>query len=156
MKISIKIAFVGYLLVALLFALNGIVYLVANQVMPYHQEAMGGSWNSFSTGVQVMSLNFMKAAGAGMITTSISILFLLFIPFKKGEVWSSWAIFIIAMNEIILIFLRVIDVRSKTPGKPDFIFLIIEGFIIIVCFIISLFGMKKNIIKNNQINILHS
>lgn len=141
---SLKISFVGFLLVALYLGWNGILYVTATKIMSYHQEAMGVPWDNLTPGIQVMSLNFMKAAGAGMLTASIAILFLLFIPFRRGEIWSRWALLIISLNEIILIMLRVIDVSSRAPANPPLIPYVVIGVVVLISFILSI-GMKKPI-----------
>lgn len=144
MKTSLKISFVGFLMVAVVLAGNGIMYLLATKVMPYHLTAMGSSWENLAPGIQVMVLNFMKAAGAGMLTTSIAILFLLFIPFRRGESWSRWVLLVISLNEIILIMFRVIDVSSRTPANPPLIPYIVIGVVALISFILSI-GMNKQV-----------
>lgn len=45
MNLLQKFSFIGYLVVALIMGANGIIYLLANKVMPYHTAAMGYSWD---------------------------------------------------------------------------------------------------------------
>ena len=144
MKTRIKMAFAGYLVVALAFAVLGVWYLLSTQIMPYHLAAMGSSWENLSPGMQNMSLNFMKSAAAGFLTTSIAMLFLLFIPFRKGEAWSSWALLTISMNEFLIIISRMIDVTINTSGKPFLTPFIIIGIIAVISFLLSSGMDKKN------------
>ena len=143
MKIRIKISFVGYLLVALVESGNGIMYLLASKIMPYHLTAMGSSWENLSPGIQIMSLNFMKAAGTGFLTTGIAMLFLLLIPFRKGEPWANWALLIISLNEILNIMLRTLEVSAKTSSNPPLFIPIITGTVVVISFLLSL-GVNKN------------
>ncbi len=138
-----KISFIGFILVALGLATNGIIYLLADKIMPYHLVAMGSSWENLPRGIQIMSLNFMQSAGAGFLTTSIALLFLLWFPFRQGELWARWAILIIALNEILLVTFRVIDVGTNTPAKPPFSLLIIIIAITIISFILSFCNCKN-------------
>jgi len=139
-----KISFIGFLLVSIGLGACGILYLLANKIMPFHAVAMGSSWEKLTPGIQIMSLNFMKAEGTGFLTTSIAILFLLFKPFRKGEAWSSWAILVIALNEIILILFRIIDVNTKTPARLPIIPFIIMAGIVLISFTLYFITNQKN------------
>lgn len=140
----LKIAFGGYSFIAAMLGGNGIAYLMANKVMPYHLIAMGSTWEQLDRGVQVMSLNFMKAAGAGMLTTSIAMIFLLLKPFKAGETWARWALLVISLSEILLITLRIMNVRANTTAEPPLIPNIVMGVVAIVSFILPMVVEKSN------------
>lgn len=142
-----KISFGGFLIVALGLCTNGIVYILAKEIMPYHQTAMGVPWSELTEGIQVMSLNFMRSAGVGFLTTGVNICLLLIFAFKKNEHWADWAIAIIASTEIILIIIRTMDVASKTPANPPTMPLIIAVAIVIVCFLLTIIDYRKQKVK---------
>lgn len=139
-----KKSFIGFLLVSIGLGACGVSYLLANKIMPFHAAAMGVSWEKLTPGIQIMSLNFMKAEGIGFLTTSIAILFLLFKPFRKGETWSSWAILAISLNEIVLILFRIIDVNSKTPARLPIIPFITMACIVLISFVLSFMTDRKS------------
>ena len=101
-----KIAFGCYGVVILIVALIGLRFLFASKIMLYHSVTMGTCWENITPGMQIMSLNFMKAAGTGFISTAIAASFLLFIPFKDGNLWSKWAIPMTLLNQLVLILVR--------------------------------------------------
>lgn len=144
MNLALKISFAGYLLVAIMLTFTGIKYLLASRIMPYHLKAMESDWNSLTSGIRVMSLNFMKVAAAGFITTSIVICFLLFFPFKSGELWSVWALPIVSLNEVIILLSRMIDIRRKTTSKHTFNIALTTSMavIIVISFILSICGTE--------------
>ncbi len=144
MTLKRKISFTGFLLVALGSLAYGIVYSFADKIMPYHLEAMGTTWENLSPGMQVMSINFMKSASAGFITTGVAIFFLLLIPFRKGEKWASWALLSVSFTEVFLIGYRTYFVKTLTPANPPLTSSIVLSGIIIVSFFLSL-SMSKGV-----------
>lgn len=143
-----KISFVGYLLVALGVAANGILYMTTKEIMSYHQIAMGVPWGQLSDGMQVMSLNFMKSAGVGFVTTGVSILLLALFPFRRGNKWADYAIPLVASVELIPMILRVMDVAGNTPANPPLFPLIGAEAVVVVCFALTYIESKQRKIKN--------
>ena len=87
-----KIAFAIYFVGSLALIAFGIVYLSCSTIMPYHQEAINMNWEEISTGLQVLLQALIKVAAAGFFVTALSVLILLFIPFRRGAQWAHWAI----------------------------------------------------------------
>ena len=56
MATRIKIAFACYLFVASASIVSGVRYMLASQIMPYHQEAVSVSWGELSPSMPVVSL----------------------------------------------------------------------------------------------------
>lgn len=133
-----KFSFIGFLIIAVFLAGNGVLYLFSSEIMPYHQTAMGIEWSKLSIGEQIMSLSFMKSAAAGFLTTSIAMLFLLFIPFRKNERWSVWALFIISFVEVSIILSRIVTIRMNTLANPPIIPFILLLIFSIISFIVSI------------------
>lgn len=112
--------------------------------MQYHVAAMEVStWDNLPSGVQIMSLNFMKAAGAGFLTAAIAVLFFLFIPFRKGEPWAKWALLAVSLNEMGLVLVRVLNVRLNTPAEPPLVPFIALIGIAVLGFLFSLGATRK-------------
>jgi len=94
-------------------------YLCASEIMSYHLAAMGAaSWSELAPNVQAMTLNFVRAAGLGFMTSGTSILVLLAFPFRKGEAWANWAIATIAMAHLLVLIWIMLSVQAATPGRP--------------------------------------
>lgn len=132
-----KIAFGGFASVAFALTGAGTIYLLADRIMPYHLAAMESSWENLPNGIQVMSLNFMKSAGAGMITVGIGMMFLLMIPFRKGKAWSRWALLWMSLAEVLMILSFTRDVITKTAGGPSLTPLIAMAVVSVISFLLS-------------------
>lgn len=86
-----KAAFVCYLLTAIVLAGFGVRYFLAAELTPYHAAALGQSLAAMSPNQQITFVTLYRAVGTGMLSTAVAFGFLLFIPFRRGEVWSRWA-----------------------------------------------------------------
>ena len=87
-----KIAFNIYLVVALAWIAFGIVYISCPSFMPYHRQAVSMPWEALDPGLQVLIQAFMKMAAAGFFVSSLAVLVLLFIPFRRQARWAHRAI----------------------------------------------------------------
>ncbi|PKR89971.1 hypothetical protein CXZ10_07275 [Pleomorphomonas diazotrophica] len=142
MRLLFRLAFVGYALAILQFAGIGIVFLMSDRLMPYHLAAMGTQWEAMAPGMQTMSLDFMKSAGAGFLMVAVAATFLLIIPYRRGEAWANWALAAILLGEFGLILSRMIDVATNTPGRPVFGPFVALGAITLASFLLSLVSRR--------------
>lgn len=133
-----NVSFIGFLLIGIFLAGNGILYISAGKIMSYHQIAMGKEWEQLTEGEKIMSLSFMKSAGAGFLSTSASIIFLLFVPFQAGEKWSLVAILTICIINIGIVLSRIVIIRKKTVAKPPMLPFIVLLVLAGISFIISI------------------
>jgi hypothetical protein len=92
MSVRKKIAFVIYFLDCLSLVGFGAVYFFSPTLMSYHQQVIGSTWEELGTGIRIILQVMLKATGTGFLVTGMSGLLLLFIPFKRGEDWASWAL----------------------------------------------------------------
>lgn len=91
MSTQYKVAFACYLLTGIVLAGFGVRYFLATELMPHHAAALGQSLAAMSPNQQVTFIALYRAIGAGMLSTAVAFGFLLFIPFRRGEIWSRWA-----------------------------------------------------------------
>jgi len=87
-----KASFLCYLLTGLVLVGFGVRYFLAAELTPYHAAALGQSLATMSPNHQVTFVTLYRAVGTGMLSTAVAFGFLLFIPFRRGEVWSRWAL----------------------------------------------------------------
>lgn len=131
-------AFVCYSLSALLSMLFGIIYLVRSTFMPYHQEALGKSWQQLDPNLQALLLGLMRTAGGGLLATGVSASILLLIPFRAGESWAAYSIPAVGLLTAIPALYATILIRSRThahtPVAAGFmaVGLLVIGFILSV------------------------
>lgn len=91
MSTTYKASFACYLLTALVLAGFGARYFLAAELTPYHAEALGQPLAAMSLHQQVTFVTLYRAVGTGMLSTAVALGFLLFIPFRRRERWSRWA-----------------------------------------------------------------
>jgi hypothetical protein len=112
------ISFMSYGCVALVSILFGLIYLIRNQFMLYHSEALSLSWSELEEKMQVLILALMRAAGGGFLATGLAISVLLIIPFRAGDTWSIYTIPAISLCTSIGTLYATLLVKIKTPGTP--------------------------------------
>lgn len=144
MKLTQKISFACFLIIATGELVTALRFFSSSRIMSYHLEAMGTTWNALTTGMQIMTLNFMKAAGLGFFMTGIIILLLLFFPFRKSEKWSTWALLIVSLAHVVIMSVIVLSVKANTPANPPIIPLIVFGCLAILGFFLSWCKVAKN------------
>ena len=128
---KIKIASIGNYLAAALLMVMGIIYLTKTSFMYYHSEAVSLDWNEVESNIQVLILALMKAVSGGLITGSITIMYL---QFKFTTTRLSWIPVLILIIGIVLsgtILYAMLIVKLKTPGSPPF-FLTISGTVLLI------------------------
>jgi len=94
----LRIAFRCYVASAVVLTIFGVVYMSAEEIMPYHQRVLGTTWDQLDPNLQALLLTFVHATGASYLVGAVAMWFLLLIPFRRGEVWSRWAIPLIGVG----------------------------------------------------------
>lgn len=131
-----QIAFGCYLVAIIIIASISPYYLFTPHLLPFHEQAIGVAWSDLTPGFQSQFLSLMKVAGGGYLTTALSLVVLLFIPFRRGENWARWAITGIGIPAILIINYAGLTLILNTPARPPIIWgpvvtiLLIAGFIV--------------------------
>ena len=86
-----KASFACYLLLALGLYAFGLRYLFKSELTGYHALALGQTLDAMSPAQQITFLTFYRVDGAGILSIAVAMTFLLFGPFRRGEIWSRWA-----------------------------------------------------------------
>jgi hypothetical protein len=92
MTLRFKIAFSLNILVSIALIAGGLRYLLSSQIMPYHLQVIGRSWNDLDPRLQMMFLGFLGLGGMGQLSTGIALGILTLIPFRRGQRYAYWAI----------------------------------------------------------------
>ena len=140
-----KVGFAIYLLVAIMTIAWGLVYLFSSEMMPYHKQAIGKNWADLDRGVQVIILALMESLGAANITIGFIVLVSLFIPFRRGESWANWAIFLGGIVSGGLAFLITFKVHLATNASTPWYFMLLFMALILLGFLFSLWLGKEKI-----------
>jgi peptidoglycan/LPS O-acetylase OafA/YrhL len=129
MKRLTMVSGVCFLLILFFEILTAFRFLTASRIMDYHLVAMGSGWENLSVGMQTMTLNFMRAAGLGFLIAGVSMLFILFFPFRKGEQWSKWALIAIALTQSAIMMIIISSVKTHTPAVPPLAPFVVIGIL---------------------------
>jgi hypothetical protein len=132
------VALVCYGLASLLSMVFGSIYLLRSQFLPYHQEALGKSWQELGQNLQALLLGLMRAAGGGLLGGGISIAILLLIPFRGGETWSLYAIPAIGLTTALPALYATTHIRARTQANTPVAASAIGVLLLGIGFILSL------------------
>jgi len=116
MKATVLIAFICYSLCAVVSAVFAIIYLVRTRFVPYHQEALGLAWEKLEARLQTLLLALMRSAGGALLAASVSMAFLLLIPFRAEQACARYAIPIVGLTAALPAFYANILVRVRTKA----------------------------------------
>lgn len=130
-----KLAFGCNLAAIVIIAVLALIYLLTPRLLPYQQAAIETAWSNLSLGMQTQFLSLMKVSGGGYLATAVSLSILLWIPFRRYEIWARWAIPTIGIPAILIVNYAGLAIIRNTPGRPPLIagpiavVLLIAGFI---------------------------
>lgn len=118
MDFKLRLDVIGFVLVGVVLFSLGIVYTFSSKIMPYHQEAMGSTWDNLSSGSQVMTINFMRSAAAGFLAYGFFTIVIAVIPLRNGADWAGTVLFIGLILEVLNVTYRTYSVSIKTVANP--------------------------------------
>jgi peptidoglycan/LPS O-acetylase OafA/YrhL len=117
MSTKMKIALVCYLVVAVATLSGGLVYFLASQIMPYHQQVIGVTWDKIDPRIQKLFLAFMNGTGFSGLIQSLTLIVLILIPFRKGERWARWTIPGIILTSSVYLLYITLNLKSSTQAS---------------------------------------
>lgn len=80
-----------YCLVGLGLLIQGVRYLSASELMPYHLAVLEMPWGGLESTYQTLFLGLLKGFGAGSFGVGLAILLLALVPLRAGTRWARWA-----------------------------------------------------------------
>jgi len=119
------------------------MYLFRPEFMPYHEVAIGKPWNEMNEEYRVLIIALMRVSGGGWLATSVGMLLLLLIPFRKGRYWSYLGIPTIGLAALVPTFLATLIVKSNSSAVPPYILAASLIGLLIITIILSLIFKKK-------------
>ena len=119
----------AFALAALLALAFGARYLFTREFMPYHATVVGKPWGSLEPRLQLIILNMLRVAGAGLLGFGVALLWLL-LPIQHGESWAVWAALTVSLVVdlpilYVVVRLRRIEPAAKTPLVPCLLALVL-------------------------------
>ena len=118
MNRNMRIAGSCYFLTAVYFLAVGLAFIFAAEFFPFHSDVIQTPWSELDKLSQTLYLGMMRTEGAGFLASSVAIAILLFVPFRRGEMWSCWAMSAVGIVEHFPTFLANLHVSQTTSASP--------------------------------------
>ena len=91
----------------------------------------------------MLYLGMMKTEGAGFLSSALAIGILLYIPFKKREVWSYWAMAAVGVVEHVPGLIGAYNTSQATPASSPWQLSLLGIVLLIAGLILSLNSNAK-------------
>jgi hypothetical protein len=141
MKLRHKIGFGLYLLNTIMCAVMGFIFFFSSKMAPWDAQTVGKNLAELDQGIQIVILAFMQCLGAAEIIIGFLCLVLLLIPFRRGENWANWMLFLLSIGYCGLTFFVNFKVYLTTNVVNAWPFNIIGIVVGILAFLFSM-GME--------------
>lgn len=96
MFVTSRLPIALYCLVGLGLLLQGVRYLGAAELMPYHLAVIDTTWQSLAPEQQTLYLGLLKGFGAGSFCVGLTIVLLALMPLRRGMNWARWVTPVVA------------------------------------------------------------
>jgi len=137
MEFRNKVGFACNALAAALAASFGVVYLLSTQFMPYHAQAIGRDWQDLDANLQVLLLAMIKVIGAGYLVGAVVMTMLLIIPWRRGDPWARWTVFVQGLGVSLYSAGAALFVERHTIARPPWEAAVIGGVLVTVGFFLA-------------------
>ena len=87
-----------YCIVGLGFLFQGVRYISATELMPYHLAVIETPWEGLDTSYQTLFLGLLKGFAAGSFCIGLTIILLALLPLRRGSRWARWMTPLIALT----------------------------------------------------------
>ena len=85
-----------YSVVGLGYLVQGVRYISAAELMPYHMAVLETPWESLGAEYQTLLLGLLKGFGAGAFGVGLAIILMALFPLRTGSSWARWATPVVA------------------------------------------------------------
>lgn len=122
-----------FMLIGFAFVGLGVLYLVTDEFMPYHSDAIQSTWRNLDSNYQGMFLGFLKGFGSGAFTVGMSIVAMAAFSLKRND-----SIYLYLLPGITIVYTCLISygtyvVYTTTPAEPP----IQVGFVLIAISLVA-------------------
>ena len=143
MKLGRRISFLIYAANVLLLIAIGFLFEFSSEFLPFHSEVIQTDWKDLDAKYQILYLGMMRTEAAGFLAAGTAIGILLFVPFRKHEKWSYWAMSIIGIIEYAPTFFANYHVSEVTQASPPWQLMLVLMLSMLAALILSLASDKK-------------
>ena len=138
MTLRLKIAFSLNILVSIALIAGGLRYLLSSQIMPYHLQVIGRSWNDLDPRLQMMLLGLLRLGGIGQLSTGIAFGILTLLPFRRGQRWAYWAIPVIGFIYCAPITYGAYALHYSTQAATPWKIVMILSLVLLAAYLLTL------------------
>jgi len=137
-----KLALVLYAIVGINHLIFGIVYVTADEFMPYHAQALNVDWNSLDENFKFLLLALIRLAGAGGLVAGLVNLTLVSYLYHHVE---SRLIWLLIASSLIFQFMTnyvVYSVYVNTAGDPPLPIISIGSVTLLIATLLLFAGFR--------------
>ena len=138
----LKVAFALFAVTGISHIVFGIVYVTADQFMPYHAQALSVEWSRLDANYRTLFLALIKLAGAGGLVAGIVNLSLVVYLLKRTSSKLLWLLPLSALVFQLTTNYVVYSVYTNTPGEPPLVIVSVGTGILTIATIILAIGIR--------------
>jgi len=147
MNLKIRASFFLYISNIVFLIGTGLVFQFSGEFLPFHSDVIQTKWAQVDSLSQTLYLGMMRTEAAGFMASGVAIAFLLFIPFRRFELWSCWAMTTIGIVEYLPTLLANYHVSNVSQASPPWPLMLS----LIISLILALgFGISGNLNRSGQ------
>jgi hypothetical protein len=137
-----KLALVLFAMVGISHLIFGMVYVTANEFMPYHAQALKVDWNSLDENYKTLFLALIRLAGVGGLVAGLVNLTLISYLYHRVEARLIWLLIASSLIFQSMMNYVVYSVYINTPGDPPLLMVSIVSVTFIIATILLLAGFR--------------
>lgn len=96
----------------------GVLYIAADEFMPYHAAAIQTGWTELSANYQYLILGLLKALGGGALVAGLATSFMAVGAIRKSVKPFRVLLPVVAIGYTTLLCYATYTVQANTPGNP--------------------------------------
>lgn len=140
----LRVAFTLFAVAAISYTVFGLIYVTADQFMPYHAQALSVEWAHLDDNYRILFLGLIKMAGAGGLVAGVVSLSLLAYLCRRTSSILVWLLPVPALIFQSTTNFVVYSVYTNTPGEPPLLLVSIGSFLLILATLLLIIGVRGN------------
>lgn len=143
MNFKLKFALFVYIVNVIAFFAIGLSFELRTEFFSFHSDVIETAWNDVDAQSQILYLGMMRTEGAGYLASGVALAILLYIPFRKYEKWSYWAMTVIGTVEHLPTLLATYHVSSVTNASPPWLLSLLLILSLFLALGLSIIGHRE-------------
>lgn len=143
MNRKLKIAGILYAVNIVVMLAIGLIFELRTEFMPFHSDVIQTAWEDVDAMSQILYLGIMKTEGAGFLASATALSFLLYIPFRKFERWSCYAMTTIGIVEYLPSLIANYYVSTVSSATPPWLLMLSLTLSLLIALALALLGLGE-------------